>query len=273
MRISAVILSVFVLLGVQIVPFSQPYLTAYAEDYTQPGKVNKIFGNFTTPVIVPGKSGILNFTIRNYYATPVYNITLIAEIYFYATIETSAVVDANFVNAPHFRTSNAQNMRIEWSEWRVFANQPYNQYRADIGIDTYQSTPEGTYFIRFTLTFYDPNGGYHILKSRGCFTNQEWKDATTNVSDYDMSMHGGVNITMLGVDGILPDTSFTVSAGVNLIPFFILIALAVLSGALTVMYYLNETKGMFPWLEHITYRWKGKFYQFWTLFKKRFKKK
>ncbi|MEM3396052.1 MAG: hypothetical protein QW620_03135 [Thermoplasmata archaeon] len=260
------------LLSVAIISFQTSQI-AYGEDYTAPGKVNKLFGNFTTPVIKPGENGILNFTIRNYYSTPVYNIVLVAEIYFYATIETGKKLSDGISNPPKFRITGNQIIRQEWSEWRVYAGQPYNQYNTVFGISTARETPEGTYFVRFILTFYDPNGNQHILKSRGCFTNEEWKEATTNVSDYDMNYHGGVNISKLGVDGILPDTSFTVSSGPNLVLFFFLVGLTIFFACLTVMFYLNETKGMFPWLQHITYRWKGKFNQFRAMFKKRLKKK
>ncbi|MEM3445162.1 MAG: hypothetical protein QW115_04255, partial [Thermoplasmata archaeon] len=236
-------------------------------------KVNKLFGNFTTPVIKPGENGILNFTIRNYYSTPVYNIVLVAEIYFYATIETGKKITDGVPNPPRFRMSNTQIVTQEWNEWRVYSGQPYNQYSAAFGISTSRETPEGTYFVRFILTFYDPNGNLHTLKSRGCFTNEEWKEATTNVSDYDMNYHGGVNISKLGVDGILPDTSFTVSSGPNLVLFFFLVGLTIFFACLTVMFYLNETRGMFPWLHHITYRWKGKFNQFRAMLKKRLEKK
>ncbi|MGC8912350.1 MAG: hypothetical protein ACP5LE_00240 [Thermoplasmata archaeon] len=270
MRISTVFVCAMLL---SIVAFAPPNTVTSGVDYTNPGNVNKLFGNFTTPVIKPGESGILNFTIRNYYSTPVYNITLQIEIYFYATIESGRYVDSKFTNPPRFRISDELLATLSWSDWRIYANQPYNQYYATLGIATQKNTPEGTYFVRFTLTFYDPLGNLHILKSRGCFTNEEWKSATTNVSDFDMSAHGGVNITRLGVDGILPDTSFSVSSGPNLIPFFVLIVLAGATGTLSVMYYLNETRGMFPWLEHITYRWKGKFYQLRALFKHRLKKK
>lgn len=265
--ITAVILITFALISPQT---SQ---IASGEDYTAPGNVNKLFGNFTTPVIKPGENGILNFTIRNYYSTPLYAITLISEIYFYATIESGKKIDASFHNPPWFRNSGNQMIRQEWNEWRVYANQSYNQYSVAFGISTSKDTPEGTYFVRFVLTFYDPDGNQHILKSRGCFTNEEWENATTNVSNYDMIYHGGVNISKLGVDGILPDTSFTVSSGPNLILFSFLIGLTILFACLTVMYYLNETRGMFPWLEHITYRWKGKFNQFWAVLKKRLEKK
>lgn len=243
-----------------------------AEDYTAPGKVNKLFGNFTTPVIKPGESGILNFTIRNYYSTPLYKISLVAEIYFYATIETGKKLSEGFSNPPWFRTSGKQRIEQSWEVWNVYAGQPYNQYYFSVGISTSRDTPEGTYFVRFFLTFYDPNGNIHIFKSRGCFTTEEWREATTNVSEYDRKYHGGVNISKLGVDGILPDTSFTVSSGPNLILFFFLVALTIFFACLTVMFYLNETKGMFPWLQHITYRWKGKFNQLRAVLEKRLKK-
>ena len=44
-------------------------------------------GDFTTPVIQPGESGTYNFTVTNRYAGDMVNITLIVEIYMWATIE------------------------------------------------------------------------------------------------------------------------------------------------------------------------------------------
>ena len=76
-----------------------------------------------------------------------------------------------------------------------------------LSIKTEGKTPTGSYFIRLQLHFNytgeDGNATY-VMKSRGHFTDGEWEDAT------DSSQTGGINLTMLGVDGIIPDTSFSV---------------------------------------------------------------
>ncbi|MCK4614651.1 MAG: hypothetical protein KAU14_07600, partial [Thermoplasmata archaeon] len=46
-----------------------------------------------------------------------------------------------------------------------------------------------------------------LMKSRGHFSKEQWEDATTNTTEGDP---GNINITKLGVDGIIPDTTFGV---------------------------------------------------------------
>ena len=80
------------------------------------------------------------------------------------------------------------------------------------------------------------------VKSRGYFTNAQWEAATDQLN-LNQSI-GGINITYLGVDGILVDTSFSVKKPMPMWPLALLIGLTVLFAVLAVVLYLvEEEKG------------------------------
>ena len=69
-----------------------------------------------------------------------------------------------------------------------------------------EETREGTYFVRFSMNF-DYNGTSRIMQSRGHWNMEQWEAATSNVTD---NYPGNINLDTLGVDGIIPDSSFGV---------------------------------------------------------------
>ena len=107
------------------------------------------------------------------------------------------------------------------------------------------------------------------MQSRGYFTDSEWDRATSNVTD---DVPGEVDITILDVDGIIPDSSFKVLEPIPIWPLYVcIIPLAVMLSILAIMFYAQEQYNMFPWLDQGFKYWTGKFHQSWRLFKHRFR--
>ncbi len=207
------------------------------------------FDNFTTPVLEPGEMGKFNFTLENRYAAPMYNVTLNAEIYMWAT-ENEAKDIRDIHDAPVIQESG--NLRYTLHMGKIESGEIRDVV---FHIKTFKDTPDGVYFVRFSL-FFHYNGSEYKMWSRGYFSNEVWDNATRNHR---------LNLTYLSgalgepVDGIVPDSSFSVKSSMMWV-LYILIGLTTVVGIMALYSYLKEegsvTKG-----DEAIYRLKGKYKQ------------
>ncbi len=102
-----------------------------------------------------------------------------------------------------------------------------------------EKTRKGVYSIRFKLSF-NMDGKNFTMKSIGYFSNDELNDASH--SDNNEHIVGGYNITKLGVDGILRETSISVKESKSTWPQYVLGAITVILSILAVYFYLKENK-------------------------------
>lgn len=248
-----------------LIPITNAQDAQYVKD---PGKVNKLLSDFSTPQIVPGNSGVFKFTLNNPYSENMTSIHLNISIYKYTTIDTSADVK-NIKNPPRILETKGQ----EYSP-------PIENLSSDgkrnitFTIATTKNTPHGsyfsqsTYFVRFWLEF-NYSGEEYRMFSRGYITDEQWEYLT---SDGGM---GGVNQTYLrelGCDGIIPDSSFGVKIPIPMWPFYLLVSLTIFFAFLACMFYLEENPGKYPWLEKRFHRLQGKINQLLLISKHRFDK-
>jgi hypothetical protein len=234
---------------------------ASGDDISSPSKIPK-FGDFTTPVLAPGESGDLNFTIQNRYSGKLLNLTLAIEIYKYATLSESKVVNAQFPDPP--RISYMGREYGTKLDPPILVGSLVSGVKIEVRftIHTSKSTPHGSlfdnaaYFVRTSIVFEYTQANVtssHKMMSRGYFSDPDWENATRG---------GGLNITYLraryGVDAIVPETSFTVREPIPSWPLYILIGLAALFGVLAIVFYMHETHGYFPTLDKRLQQWSGK---------------
>jgi hypothetical protein len=223
---------------------------AAGENLSAPNKIPDL-SDFKTPQIVPGSSGGYQFTVRNRYNGTLDNASLTIEIYKWATLEDAK--DIGKVSDPP-QVSEGVGHGYTAPAFSLGPNQT-NTVRITIG--TSKSTPQGTYFVRQMMQF-DYNGTHLLMKSRGYFTSRGWDNATTNANG--TRAVGGINLTMLAVDGILPDSSFSVKEPIPMWPLALLIGLTIFFGALALIFYLVEEKGH-PKLKERFYKGSGKLKQ------------
>ena len=119
-----------------------------------------------------------------------------------------------------------------------------------------ENTKEGTYFVRFSINF-DYNSTSRVMQSRGHWSMEQWEDATTNVTD---GSPGNINLIALGVDGIIPDSSFGVKKPIPQWPLYVLITLTIGFAGLSVIFYLEE-EGTYPELNKWLQKQRGKLNQ------------
>ena len=119
-----------------------------------------------------------------------------------------------------------------------------------------EDTKEGTYFVRFSINF-DYNSTSRIMQSRGHWSMEQWENATTNVTE---GSPGNINLDVLGVDGIIPDSSFGVKKPIPQWPLYVLITLTIIFAGLSVIFYLEE-EGSYPELNKWLQKQRGKLNQ------------
>jgi len=234
-------------------------INAGADDYISHPSNIPMLDNFNTPFIKPGDRGSFSLSIENRYDKTMENVSLSVGLYACAT--TYTYKDISEVSRPP---------KIEGDiEHTFFLGDIQSQeyYYVNFSIKTNTDTDEGTYFVRFQLNFEFNNTAY-TMKSKGHFTTEEWDEATATATENDP---GRVNIELLEVDGIIPDSSFRVAHEIPLWPLYVcLIPLIVILLVLAFLFYCQEEYNMFPWLDQGFKYWSGKLHQFWRLLKHRF---
>lgn len=243
--------------------------SAQVTEVSDPGRVNKILGDFSTPIIQPGNEGNLDFNLTNPYEFDIEDVVLTAEVYAYADLDEKKDI-SEIDEPPIFKL---EGMTRRSSRLEVLSSEQILPQR--FSIQTTDNTEKGVYFVRFQIEFMDSEGeNESLMRSKGYFTDSDWDNATKRPGRSDEPYYSGsINITMLGVNGILPDTSFTVKTPIPRWPQYLLGGLAAFFGIFAVMLYMQEEYNSFPWLEDILDHWSGKFNQLRRRLKHRLRKR
>lgn len=191
--------------------------TAVADDPTDTERVNKLMSGFDTPRLSPGQSGTFSFNLTNPNENAMTNISLTMSIYMFATEGQTQTVD-NSWETPYIENNLEQEFTLPMFDLDALPEE--NSRRSAVTVVTSADTPQGSpgaYFVRFRMEFdyvNESGAGSYVMASRGYFTDQMWEDATndTNLQNCDdVDRKGDLCLTYLGVDGIIPDSSFSVS--------------------------------------------------------------
>jgi len=239
-----------------------------------PKYTNSILGGFVTPTVSPGETVFFAFNMTNPYdeeSATMENAVLTIGIYMYATQETSKEVNSSFKNPPSI---NQQGIEISQDPLDIA---PGETVRIDLEIDTSKKTPHGsyfsqsTYFMRFKLTFnFTANSTQVLLQSRGFFSNEQWEHLISYSGNESI-----VNTTYmhsLGVDGLLPDSSFGIKVPIPRWPLYLLIATICVVTFSATYYFVLDNPGRYPRLEQRFYYLRGKLSEFRSKLKDRRRK-
>lgn len=217
------------------------------------------FDNYKTPTLAPGETGKLEFTVKNRYQEPIRNVTLVVEIYRWATLEESKPI-SKVSKGPKFTGSNERDsiirdysVSMEIDMLAVGLN-----HTVQLDIKARAESPDGVYFVRIRLEFDYANETGIDMRSRGYFSDQTWDQATRP----DLTGEAGtINLTLLNTTAIVPDTSFSVKDPNPLwrtCALSFLIAGIVIFGSLAVVFYMIEEQGKeFPRFEKAIKKVKG----------------
>jgi hypothetical protein len=267
-------------LAMVAIVLSLALLSSYlaAADIARPGTpnyANNFLGGFKTPTVAPGQRVDFSFNLTNPYDNsrpelqnvPLQNftmkdVTLVIGIYMYATQEKAEAVGDSFPHPPLIRGATT-----EWKQ-NISEILPKQTLRIELPIFTSKKTPHGsyfsqsTYFVRFNLTFHFPNNSTDVvLKSRGCFTEIEWNtivsfEGNQSIVDTDY-------LKSLGVDGIIPDSSFGIKIPIPRWPLAVIVAGCGGLSFLALYYFVLDNPGKYPRLEKRFYYLRGKLRETW----------
>jgi hypothetical protein len=241
---------------------------ADAEDPGAPQYTNNMFGGFVTPTVSPGKTVNFAFNLTNPYGpilanpyTPMLatmnNITLTVGIYEYATQETVREVNSSFTNPPLIQglapqlSLNLENLTIK------------KTVHVELPINTTAKTPHGsyfsqsTYFVRFKLIFnLGSDATPVVLQSKGFFTDAQWSRMVSFTPGQEIV--DTTYMKSLGVDGLIPDSSFGIKVPIPRWPLALLIAACGGVSLLALYYFVLDNPGKYPRLEKRAYYLRGK---------------
>lgn len=237
-------------------------------DISEPGLplyVNKIMVDFVTPTVAPGDTATFSFSVNNSYRDPDANmtdITVTAEIYMYATQETAREVNDSFRHPPLI---NGESLRIVQVIPRIDI---YDKAPVTFDIETSRRTPHGTYFsqsayfLRFSVSFnFEGNSTPIVLKSKGFFTDDQW-DRMVSIENASTPNERTVldvsYMHSLGVDGLIPDSSFGLKQPIPKWPLAMLIGACAVVTLMIAYYFVLDNPGKFPRLEKRFYYLRGK---------------
>jgi hypothetical protein len=189
-----IIFMVVILLLLSIQP------TVPANDYiSNPETIPKL-GIEQDQELKQGKSAELTYTVKNRYQKEMTNIFLIVGIYKLVVGTSSTLInEVNYL--PIIDEIGGTEIALQWNEL-----QPGAIHSESINISTFIDTPAGTYFVRMMLDFYY-DGVQYTMRSRGHYTSEQWHKAEQDATPQDLA---GVNLTTLGISGVLPDSAFDV---------------------------------------------------------------
>jgi hypothetical protein len=240
-----------------------------AADIADPGNpkyANNFFGGFQTPTVAPGQRVDFSFNLTNPYedsSAVMQNLTLVIGIYMYATQEKAEVVTDSFPHPPLIHGT-----ATEWKE-NISQVLPNQTLRIEVPIYTSKKTPHGsyfsqsTYFVRFNLTFNFPDNSTDVvLRSRGCFSESEWSAIVSFEGDQDIVDRD--YLKSLGVDGILPDSSFGIKIPIPRWPLGVIVAGCVGLSFMALYYFVLDNPGKYPRLEKRFYYLRGKLRETWS---------
>ena len=236
--------------GVSSADISSPGMPQYA---------NNIFSDFTTPTVRPGDSLVFGFNMTNPYDDPactMVNLTLTVGIYRYATQEETRDIDQDFEDPPVFEDGEPETDLV------FDALSLGETVRVDLNVSTDDDTPHGsyfsqsTYFVRLRLAFdFEGNGTPIVLQSRGFFTQEQWDEMVSfeaNESILDVAY-----MESLGVDGIIPDSSFGIKLPIPRWPLGLLIGACCLTAFAALYYFVLDNPGKYPSLVKRFYKLRG----------------
>jgi hypothetical protein len=164
--------------------------------------------NLSAPVLAPGQSGSISFDLANPLAFDMVDTAVTFAVYAFNAYPGNATGSVPFdslglaVNGGAC-CENVTDLRYTELPGTVVPGAPLP---ISLPVWTTGSAPSGTYAVRLSIVF-EGNGTTYVLDSRGEFSSAQWAAATTGPGG-----NTTLNLTTLGVSGIIPETAVLVRA-------------------------------------------------------------
>ena len=243
-----------------------------APDFAAVGYVNKLISVVATPQLEPGQSGNFVFQFNSTYPAgmTLFNVHLNVSIYEYQTIDANVPVGTSWT-FPYPKIEPGGGREFHWDPSTPV--QPGSVTNLSFAVVTSADTnlmPSGSvfdqasYVLRMWLEFDGNVSGnltHFTIPSRGYFSAAAWALATNATYTNPCNppwCRGNLNLSKLGVQGVLPDSSFGVKQPIPRWPFYALIGLAVVCVVLAFLFWVEENPGTYPRVETWWARQRGR---------------
>jgi len=160
--------------------------------------------NLTGAELSPGSGGSISFTVGDpLVGESMSSPVLTLQVYAFNAFPGNATSAVGVSAPPILVTATTSGASVNLSFGTIAPN---GTVAASVAVQSSGATPSGTFAVRVALRFV-ADGADYLLESRGWFTTPEWAAATAGPN-------GSVdlNVSALGVSGILPETSILVSS-------------------------------------------------------------
>jgi len=162
----------------------------------------------SVPTLSPGGSGALTITVSDPVNTTLSSVSLTFELYGWNTTDgSSGTLSGGDTWAPSISYSGGAGA-LSVNNIPLTNIAPGQSRNLQLNVVVPSGCPSATYFIRSSANITVSNGTEYHMLSRGYFSNAIWREATV-LPDGAPTL----NLTLLGVSGILPETAIQVSSG------------------------------------------------------------
>jgi hypothetical protein len=229
-------LAVVLIVGVFVVLSGLNLPGAGAATYpTVPLGLDRWFvSNLTGAEVSPGGSGTISYTVGNPIANETLNaVVLTLQVYAFNAFPGNATSTITVSAAPILVTSTSSGAAVNVSFASIGPGHPVG---GSVGVQSSASTPSGTFAVRTALRF-EAGGSDYLFESRGWFTVGAWSAAT-------VGPNGSValNVSALGVSGVVPETSVLVSSSSLSIAIYVVLGIGLVLVGVSAWLYFRPPK-------------------------------
>jgi hypothetical protein len=162
-----------------------------------------LLGNLSAPMLSPGQSGSIGYSVVDPLSSALATTVLTFEVYAFNAFPGNATSTVPVAGAPVLTNATASAAAVTIAIGSVA---PGAKVTGSVGVSTSASTPSGAFAVRTQLEFTSGGAAYR-LASRGWFTAAQW-EAATELPNGTATL----NLTALGVSGVLPETAIVVAS-------------------------------------------------------------
>ncbi|MCI4351671.1 MAG: hypothetical protein L3K15_09210 [Thermoplasmata archaeon] len=168
---------------------------------------NAFVSNLTVPVLGPGASGSLTWTLHDPLGSRLDQVVVVFQVYAFNAYPGNATSSAGAGPAPELSNGNGSFGAV--ATFAIGAMAARSQQTGATPVIVPGSTALGDYAVRCSLRFSVNATGYY-LASRGFFTASAWSYAT-NGANAPTGLPT-LNVSRLNVSGVVPETAVAVLA-------------------------------------------------------------
>jgi hypothetical protein len=188
-------------------------------------------GNLSGPTMVPGAQTALTFSVSNPLSGTIANVVVTLAVYAFNGFPGNATSTVPIAGAPTLSSATGSGTTVTVPCYSILSHDHRDE---SVGVVTSASTPAGAFAVRVAMSFtLAPNGTAYELESRGWFSDATWKAATELPNG-----SATLNLSVLGVSGVLPETAvYVANSSWDWVLGAVLAAAIVLVGAAAWVYF------------------------------------